>query len=377
MYSHVRYIGYDISTVATRFKVKKPQSKSDVETIYAVPAGTIKKPPRLYGLKDENAKISADAKVRIQRLVGVMLKAAEYISATDSSKTLKVFIAPEFYFRPPNSEVAYTMDEYRRIKSVLRSTIDNYKAFVNWLIVPGTIMWIMDKGDASKSKRAIDPKSTKVIYFNTSLYIKRYSNPFKSPESKVIEKYEASQIDGLPLDQSAPKEYPKYQSPAKVRKHLFTLNGVKFGLEICLEHGYGAPDPSKKDPGYSVRILKKYIAGNPESDYADGVDLHLLTAGGMPLNPESVVSKTNGYIFRADGYVSPTKSATEIKKITAYTGTKKPADLTSAAQLADLSPKFGKIDINSKDDLYLSPPVGCEDYWRPQTIHISARYKLP
>jgi hypothetical protein len=377
MYSHVRYIGYDISTVATFFKVKDPQSQNDVETVYAIPAGNIKNPPRLYGLKDENAKISADAKVRIQRLIGVMLKAANYLSATDNSKTLKVFVAPEFYFRPPTSGVAYSMDEYRRIKNVLRSTVDNYRALINWLIVPGTIMWVMDKGDAKKSKRAIDPKSTKVIYFNTSLYIKRYSNPFKSAQSKVIEKYEASSIDGLPTDKSAPKEYPKYQSPAKVRKHLFTLNGVKYGLEICLEHGYGAPNPKNKDPGFSVRILKNYIAGNPDSDYADGVDLHLLTAGGMPLNPESVVSKRNGYILRADGYVSPAKPATEIKKITAYTGTKKPADLTSAAQLEDLSPKFKKIEIDSKDDLYLPPPDGCESLWRPQKIHISERYKLP
>jgi hypothetical protein len=377
MYSHVRYIGYDISTVATLFKVKPPTSTSDVETVYAIPAGKMKNPPRLYGLKDENAKISADAKVRIQRLIGVMLKAAQYLSPTDSSKTLKVFVAPEFYFRPTNPELAYTMDEYRRIKSVLRSTIDNYRALIDWLIVPGTIMWIMDKSDAGKSQREIDPKSTKVIYFNTSLYIKRYSNPFKSAQSKVIEKYEASHIDGLPLDKSAPKEYPEYQSPAKIQKHLFTLDGVKFGLEICLEHGYGAPDPSKKYPGYSVRILKTFIAGNADSVYADGVDLHLLTAGGMPLNPESVVSKTNGYIFRADGYVNPAKPATEIKRITAYTGTKKPNNLTSAAQLADLSPKFGKIDIDSKDDLYLQPPAGCEDYWRPQKIHISERYKLP
>jgi hypothetical protein len=164
MYSHVRYIGYDISTVATLFKVKNPTSQSDVETVYAIPAGKIKNPPRLYGLKDENAKISADAKVRIQRLIGVMLKAADYLSTTDNSKTLKVFVAPEFYFRPPTSGVAYSMDEYRRIKNVLRSTVDNYRTLINWLIVPGTIMWVMDKGDAKKSKREINPKSTKVIY---------------------------------------------------------------------------------------------------------------------------------------------------------------------------------------------------------------------
>ena len=60
-YTHIRYIGYQISTVADR-----PAGANRTDVKYGIAPGTINNPPDLYAPDKNLNGISNDAKVRIQ-----------------------------------------------------------------------------------------------------------------------------------------------------------------------------------------------------------------------------------------------------------------------------------------------------------------------
>lgn len=70
-----------------------------------------------------------DARVRLQRFLGILLQSYNFVKYNypDNRNSLKIFMAPEFYFRPSkqygNSDFAYSFADYRNIKNVLRNTI--------------------------------------------------------------------------------------------------------------------------------------------------------------------------------------------------------------------------------------------------------------
>lgn len=371
-YTQIRYIGYQIATVG----LANP-------TVYGIAPGVVNSPPPLTGVTSD---LSADARVRVERLIGAMLRAYARIQTSDNKQTLKIFIAPEFYFRPNNTEVSYTMKEYRAIKNVLRETIGGDDRFTDWLVIPGTIMWKMTAGDSS-SKRAISVLNRRV-YFNTTLYIKKSNDP-KVKSSKVIEKVSASNIDGIPTGRhggtyaddptkkSAPVEFPRYEDSEHKSKHIFQICGLTVGLEICLEH--------------SLQVLKTVLHNQYKLYRRFGnlgalarIDLHLLTAGGMDLIRGSIAAKINGFFLRCDGYIDPrdpNEKAVEMYEITAYDdATRGPALQTSAvSSMEDIMTAYNptSVDIGVTDNLYLPPPPSCTTTWTPQKLHVFPSLPLP
>ncbi|WP_424101157.1 hypothetical protein [Moorena producens] len=280
-YTHFRYIAYQVPTVGQTV---------GGNAIYGIPAGNITNAPTLLG---DTGSLSNDARTRVERFIKVMYAAADRIYLEDNAQTLKIFMAPEFYFRPDNVDVSYSMQEYRAIKDVLRNTISEF--FPNWLVIPGTIMW---KWDQNTVKRP-NPLNQDV-YFNTSLYI--YKKLFQQSTGKVIEKAQASVIDGIPTGRHGnPQDsgglatnelfIGKYQTLPKKQKHKFVINGIICGLEICLEHDL-----------YANGLLNSLANSR---DPNNGIQLHLLTTGGMPIQPQSVATRPGGYILRTDGYSDP------------------------------------------------------------------------
>lgn len=253
--------------------------------------------------------LDSDAKNRVVRFLNVLYKASIDANVDKSITTLKVFMAPEFYFRPEtpvtttvngtdyDSAVyrAYTYDVYKAIKEVLQQTIKGM-GLNHWLIIPGTIMWYMPAGTTANHKSV-----TANTYFNSCIYIYNYSRVFNQQTSHKLEKAKASHIDGVPYNDwdygaNAPIALNKYSDDTKLNKHLFDISTLKTGLEICLEHKMYHSNDEK----YGV-LTKRIVKDVPSSYNGKYRHLQLLTAGGMPINDNSIALKEDGVFFRNDG----------------------------------------------------------------------------
>jgi hypothetical protein len=305
-YTHFRFVAYEVPT-ATR----KPHGP--VESGFNAGA-ECQLPP---GIQVSQA-LPKDARIRLKRLASVAFLAKSHVALLgDNANTLKIFMAPEFYFRPPVTEGSdYTYNSYPR--SVYQLIINELgkmfrdAIFDDWLIIPGTAMM----------NAKIHPTSAQIVYFNSCFQIIGGAGAAASGNNLLyIEKKMPSNLDGVPYgpgnDQDARQVFETW---AFRKKRVFTVNGVRLGLEICLDHG--------------TQVLKRTLSdwsSNEGGINPQPLDLQLLTAGGMPVQTTSVAAKLNGYILRNDGYSNPPHS--ELRQITSYTGTN-PWDLLGDAGLA-------------------------------------------
>jgi len=387
-YTHFRYIAYEVPTVGT---------DANDQYVSEIPPGTkaISGEDKLKG--NVKGLTTPDAKKRLLRYMGVMNLAKSRLQTIgDNDNTLKVFMAPEFYFRPTvvssgTKDPAYSFQEYWAIKDVLRQTIAEDQGFRHWLIIPGTILWKWDQpGVVNRPIR-----KGEAVYFNSSLLI--YSGG-SGLNSKMIEKAKASPIDGLPTGRHGggfnddPKKKStdeawlmKYQTSAKNRKHFFACDTLSCALEICYEH------LMYDDHG---GLVKNTLSGWMETvglaQRAKSVDLHLLTAGGAPIVAPAVAARAGGYVLRTDGLKFPgSPDQSNLCKITGYTSQDNGGGLASSF---DTIPSYAVMDpnptqadmsapttqnIGQDHELYLPRPQGITEgswfsqrlkFYRPQTI---------
>ncbi|NEP55876.1 MAG: hypothetical protein F6K31_02485 [Symploca sp. SIO2G7] len=332
-YTHFRYIAYQVPTVGHDGKN---------QNIYGIPPGNIANPQ--VELDGDVLLLNQDAKTRIQRLMDVMYEARCWLTfdpADDNQSTLKIFMAPEFYFRPNNQELSYDQKVYKAIKDVLRNTIGN--KFPDWLVIPGTIM--------------CNRKERPDVFFNTSLYI------HKSSKKQIIEKAQCSDIDGIPQGPgiTAPEFFPEYNTEIKKCKHRFKINGITCGLEICFEHILNTYQPSNQPYG----LLRELCYSNPPQ-------LHLLTGCGMYIKPTSVTTTFPGYILRNDGicHIIPPYNYTELMMVNGYETDNITAKLISFQKDLDLPVPY---------PLCLGTPPGADHQsWdnHPQRIKIYPKLRL-
>lgn len=69
---------------------------------------------------------------------------------------------------------------------------------------------------------------------------------------------------------------------------IFKLCGVRFGLEVCLDHIKGR--------------MKAAVTGTGNIKKIDPVDVHLIPSAGMSIDDRYVGAKANGIIFNVDGF---------------------------------------------------------------------------
>lgn len=351
-YTHFRYIGYQVPTVGLT---------ATNDAIYGIPPGNPPNPqPNLLG---DVGNLGNDAKIRVERFIQVMFEAKRQLDnlGGDNAQTLKIFMAPEFYFRPNNNDVAYSTQQYRAIKDVLRKTIQ--ESFSNWLVIPGTIMWKWNQDTPKRPNLLLNN-----VYFNTSLYI--YKQLLKQSSSKVIEKAFASDINGIPTGQhgnlnnwgiSTDQCWDKYHTLPKRKKHEFSIGGIRCGLEICLEHIL----PSPANTG--TQGLLKSIPEITDDLLHFELNLHLLTAGGMPIDNLSVAAKKRGYILRNDGYSN--NPQTNCQRVNGY-------NLNGSANLALETTVERTINLQG-GNLFLDAPLNDVRWpFHPQQIKIYQRRQI-
>jgi hypothetical protein len=231
----------------------------------------------------------------------VYLAYDRYISAAFNGKkhptelahpdqVLKVFVLPEFYFRPQGvpreGHGAYTEAENIELMTALEQMV-NQPRCADWLFIFGTVI-------VKKTRSAFDPNLHDVL-LNQAFIV-----PGNNPRgSRIVAKSYTSHIDGVDLS-----EHPEVHTAAMVRSKFALENHVLadygLGLEICLEHAYGVlKDTAKRMRGASVKI-------------------HVLTAGGMPTQKQMIASANKGSFYRCDGHISCTHSTELYKDSNSY-----------------------------------------------------------
>ncbi|MEM9686876.1 MAG: hypothetical protein AAF934_08135, partial [Bacteroidota bacterium] len=295
---HVRWGDWTIPSVA-------PDGNNvqiaDDEALPIFNAYTLTETPNSGNLNTLSLNDNIDAKNRVIRFLNVLYKATKDGNIDSRITTLKVFTAPEFYFRPEgpiaadNGYHAYTYEVYKAIKDVLRKTITSMN-LRHWLIVPGTIMWYMPSGSTSNNKTV-----NKNTYFNSTIVVWQGTYSDNSHKSK-LEKSVASHIDGVPFHNwdrggNAPKVLNKYINDSHLDKHMFTIDGVRTGLEICLEHAEGVSYGRRK---YGVI---QYLVRGRQNNRRDLLHLQLLVSGGMFRDTSRTALLNNGLFFRNDGLI--------------------------------------------------------------------------
>ena len=296
-YTHFQFIAYQTPTFGFDLLPLEPGEFCDAVADIPVP--------------EENISLSADAWKRLLRLAAVVEQAYEHYSVAHQDDTLIIFVAPEFYFRPryASDSHSYSAEERQEILISLERMFKNAK-FRNWLIIPGTII-------------ANTVFEHEQYFYNTAVVIKG-GTPGRI---SVIEKRQPSRIDGVPIiggianPEVASGRYKIHYCDWSVRKkRVFRSDGIQFGLDICLDHQGPYVDQDVRGNLFTNDNLRvaKHVARRVNIENGADTSIHILTAGGMKINPESVVAKNGGYVLRSDGGPGSGPN-TEMKRADSYT----------------------------------------------------------
>ena len=361
-YTNFRYIAWKVPTVTGLFLRGKPGIISGWEP------GTA--PPPVLRVPVPDFVKNLDAKARLARLAAVVeltrARLASGVHGADNANTLKIFVVPEFYFRPPIFTGEYAFNTYPdheagKIFTALGEMFVN-AAFKDWLFVCGTVMW-NQRGLASPSGKggkgafpAIKPG-----YFNTAVQVRGGPKNGRQPRLLLIEKQVASDIDGVPVEKSAGNlaGVKRIYSAWPARKlHVFMTDGVLCGVEVCLDH--------------LTKVLKQVVADYPGMQRGAKAPLkfHILTAGGMPVTPKSVCAKVGGYILRNDGMANVDPGGTvydptvEMSRVTGY----EVRDPTGR-----YAPQFGL----SPEDMHATATLDPAGITSTTYDFVDERYKVP
>jgi len=295
-----------------------------------------KKPAQIVPIpKAIKVMSNQDEKFRIQRMYQVLLWAATDPAVDTSAQTLKIFLAPEFYFKTPGPKSsggkraaggfgAYShntmINMLECLRTIFTSPIPSKPNLLrDWLIIPGTIVSDLPGGGKSYSDTARDN-----VYMNTAPVIQGKKDGFYH----YIHKYFISDIDGPPTDASISSKNPYKAVLDKLKakgfdefdSYSFKVDNVSCALDICLDHAYG-------------------LAKSKAKQWAD---VHLVTACGMQLKEKNVVAKAGGHAMICDGSPNKNIPRSDVRK---FTGSKLgPSGAISSQKNVPKDLRIGKFD---------------------------------
>ena len=252
------------------------------------------------------------------------------------SKVLKVFMAPEFYFRGINGaythadvlgQEAQPSNKLPAIKSLIEEMALelNQPIYKDWLFVLGTAIAATELTE-TKCSQCAGPVSAvgsgrdkklvfqcskdathKVTQVSHGAQIDNIAFVYKEGKTHYVTKELVSRIDFLADDKKPLKDKVKidkrtlsvqrvaqpsgYTSAEKKATSfqdermggcIFTLDGITYGLEVCLDHAATGPDKS---------------AGR--LNHAANIQIQLIPSAGMSIKKLRTVP--NGIVFNVDG----------------------------------------------------------------------------
>ncbi|HYV45639.1 MAG TPA: hypothetical protein VFA20_12305 [Myxococcaceae bacterium] len=239
------------------------------------------------------AALSADARARVQRMLAVMDLAFGSASVTKAAETLKVFMAPEFYFRPQQRGAksrSYEASDMTAAQQAFRAVFSQAK-LQHWVFVAGSLVWNMSGKVAASSGMndlvphelmlALDELAAKDLVYNTVIV------GLGGSGVQLYDKVNYSDADDIAQGWRPLKDYC-LQSPTQ---NLIKADNLLIGIEVCFDHQCG-------QLALSYEQLK---ATYPSAADAPVLDLQLLTACGMEVQFNRVVAGQDRLVFRVDG----------------------------------------------------------------------------
>ena len=249
----------------------------------------------------------ADMKGRMEFVKNAFAKAKEQ-EAKDPG-TLNVFALPEFFFRSVRGAyleadlISEETDVEHPIKEHLLNPMEELaRQNPNWLFVFGTIIaYTHDKGELHvvnlcpilwrKERIMMCKRYVSTIDFVTSTSGAKnmmIPNPTSVALAKGHSKYDEADV-GKAHHFASRMGY-------QVANSLFCLGGIKFAVDICLDHAEGRARREIYAP------TDRVYAGDGSVEGAAGpVDVHVITSAGMSIEPKSVATTYEGVVLLCDG----------------------------------------------------------------------------
>jgi hypothetical protein len=241
------------------------------------------------------SKLGDDAKNRLNWIRQAVDEALNSKGIGDKD-TLKIFAAPEFFFRPETSDEeiklklpnrAYSYDARRKIHQFFEHLFrdDNLK---DWLIIPGTVL-----GHETSDPQSTTPNRAYVIRGGMPALgqtpILSIHAKFNTPETDEIPKKRL--WTGLPANAKWSTTGEQYKLQVSTLKqaltNIITVDGVRIGIDLCMDHG--------------CQILFRTCVMMGGDSKPEAVHLQLLVACGKPATAEAVATVEGGFLLRVDG----------------------------------------------------------------------------
>lgn len=231
-----------------------------------------------------NARHDIEARCLLMRRA--METAREHIGDKPSQdKILKVFMAPEFFFRGRRG--AYTMDEVQHALAELQALAAEGQ-WDNWLIVFGTLLGEWDETGDEDTKRGI----------NFALIQEGGVAAAGSNGARIVMKELKSNIDfitgvanpGGILWGEIEHMDPGPSGPGREAQRLnydgaglFDACGISWAADICLDH------------------LEGRLLNSPQLPGSRQVQVQLVPSAGASIEPDNIIAQDGGYAFNVDG----------------------------------------------------------------------------
>lgn len=274
-YTNVQFIGYVLDTA--------PQLNPDGSKTY-------------LGLSDPQLDIEARCALMARAMQAARAALPQPSPPVPGGETLKVFMAPEFFFRGASG--AYAMEDVQlAIASLQRMAADDQ--WLDWVFIFGTIL-----GASSPTQQTppydIDPLADTEIY-NFALVQQGGVTAQGDTGARMVMKELMSGVDFV-ATAASPNSlllgdvayWPASTSGGPGREQqqvnydgagVFELAGITWALEVCLDH---------RD---TVRRLQR----SPQLPGQKLVQLQLVPSCGMGIQAPSVVTQAGGLVFNCDG----------------------------------------------------------------------------
>jgi hypothetical protein len=238
----------------------------------------------------------------------------QHISPDEEDKTLKIFMAPEFFFRGPYGAYA-DIGWCAKIMEMMRTETSKGE-YADWLFVHGTALFASDKYEKGKRVGALlenyalvqkgGPKTREhqdhviakefpshVDFQHPTIGDGQWYDPqtSKAAIGGVIRRNimpEGGRKDPIYKPLGDPSGSPSASVSELTGGVVFTMDGITFGLEVCRDH-------------YLKRLAHSQENGK--------VLIQLIPSAGMGIEAASIACVPGGLVFNVDGVTPHVQAA--------------------------------------------------------------------
>lgn len=245
--------------------------------------------------------LDAPAQALMQRFAAVLNYAKGLPGVDAKTTTLKVFVAPEFYFKGVGGE-HWGSFTFNTMINMLAALKEIGAPGPDWVVVAGTIVFYLPTTAGYKHANGTDVKPTECVYANVAPVITQGGLTY-------VLKHFISNIDYLPkpewLELDSIWESDVFSSCLKdwteQKSRFIAVGNRTIGLEVCLDHAEHQLADAIDE--YAVQ----------EKRAAPLIDLHLITSCGMTI--KTPLARRNGYVVLCDGQGRGKDGGSQLNKV--------------------------------------------------------------